>query len=91
MVWYKVNDNFQTIGVGALHQILKLGHTVGHVNGQIGVNVVIIFHRVGRPGQSLHHRRIIGPDTEGRIIGGGSVFEDTGEPDMRSPESFKVI
>ncbi len=63
-------------------------HAAVDVDGQIGIDVVIVFNGVGRAGFSLDDVGIVGRDAVGTVVGGGSVLNDAGQPYMGYSEVF---
>jgi len=60
VVGNEVEHHFEAGSVGACDQRFELDHAVGHVVGEVGANVVVIAHSVGRAGAALHHIGAIG-------------------------------
>ena len=59
-VWHEVDDYFHPFGMGALHELAEFVHAVRHVDGHVGVDVVVVADGVGRACLAFHHSRIIG-------------------------------
>ena len=82
VVGHKVDDDLHVGLMGALHQGLEFGHTAGHVDGQVGVDVVIIGDGIGRTGLAFRHRGVLPGNAVAGIVGGGGVTDDASVPDM---------
>ena len=82
MIGDEVDDHFQAAGMGAFHQCLKFGHAVWHIDGKVGIDVVVIFNGVWRSGISFDNEWVVVLDTIGGIIGFCGMFDNAGIPNM---------
>ena len=92
MVGHEVDDDLQSRLMTTLHQLLKLLHTLCDVDGQVGVDVVVVGDGIGRAGLSLHDGRMVARNAVGRIVCLRSVAYDAGIPNMthaHGTESFQ--
>ena len=88
MVRHKVDYHFQAGLVRACHQFFKFLHTVCGVVGQVGVNIVVVAHRVWRPCLAFDNAGVVVVDAVAGVIGLRGVFEYAGVPNVRSAEFF---
>ena len=63
-------------------------HAAVDVDGQIGIDVVIVFNGIGRAGFSLYDVGIVGRDAMGAVVCCRGVFNDAGQPYMSYSEVF---
>ena len=64
-------------------------HAAVDVDGQIGIDVVIVFYGVGRTGFSLYYMGIVGCDAVGTVVCCRGVLNDAGQPYMGYSEVFQ--
>ena len=86
MVGHKVDNHAHASLVCALHQLLKLVAAVGHIDGKVGVNIVIVSYGIGRARIAFHHVRVARRDAVGAVIGLGGMFDDSGIPQVGHSE-----
>lgn len=83
MIRHKVDDDLHSRQMGTINKLLKLHHTIRHIDGDIWVNVVIIGDGIRRSRLTLDHARMLTRNTVLRIVGRSSVTDDTCKPHMR--------
>ena len=59
MIRHEVDNHFHTGFVRALNELLKLLHTLWHLNGEVGIDIVIIGNRVRRACPTLYDCRMV--------------------------------
>ena len=67
MVRHKVDDDFQTSSMGTFNQLFELMHSLGHIDRQVWVNVIIVGNGIGRPRLALHNGRVLASLANGSI------------------------
>ena len=82
MVGHEVDDDLHACLVRALHQLLKLLHTLLDVDRQVGVYVVVVGNGVRRACPTLHHRRMLAGNSVPGVIGHRCVTDDARVPNM---------
>ena len=82
MIGHKVNDKLQTGTMGALYQVLKFLHSVGHTGSQVGVYIIIVLDGIRTTGLAFYHGRMVFLYAEGSIVRLCGVLNQTGIPDM---------
>ena len=82
MIGHKIDNHFEPGFMSAFDKRLKLSHAVLDSHRQVGADVIIVADGIWRAGFAFHHTGMTGGDTQTGIVGGGSVFNDTGIPYM---------
>ena len=59
MVRHKVDDDFHPSEMRAADKLLKLTHAIGHVNGKVRIDVIIVYDSVWRTCFALDHRSML--------------------------------
>ena len=91
VVGHEVHDHFQVGGMGALYESVKFAQAVFDVDGQVGVNVVIVLDGVGGAGFSLDDGGMVALDAVGSVICLGSVFEKSRVPHVCKAERADAL
>ena len=91
MIRHEVDNHLQPSGVGTLHQLLKLLHTLIDVDSQVRVNIIVIGNGVGRTGLTLHHSRMLAGNTILAIVGLRSMANNTRIPHMTDTHGSNVL
>ncbi len=86
VIGHEVDYHLEPGAVGAGHQPLKLGHAGGHVDGQVGVDVVVVGDGVGAAGLALDDVGIVARYAVGGVVGGMGVLYHAGVPDVGGAE-----
>ena len=84
VVGNKIYDNLQTATVSALHQILKLSHTLRYVLGEIRIDIIVVLDGIGRSGFTFHNGRMVGLDIVTAVVSLRSMLDDARVPYMCS-------
>ena len=82
VVGHEVDDDLQSGFVGAVEQCLKLVHATGHVDGKVGVDVVVVDDGIGRSGFPLDDGGVLRGQTVGGVVGRGGMAYYAGVPDV---------
>ena len=82
VVGHEVDDHLQSCTVCAVDQLLELVHALPDVDGQVGVDVVVVDDGVGRARASLHHGRVLARYAVAAVVGHGGVAYDACVPDV---------
>ena len=82
MVGHKVHNQSQASLVCAVEQVLKFGHAFIDVDGQVGVNVVVVLDGIGRTSAALNNGRVVGGNAVLRIVGLRGVLEQARVPNV---------
>ena len=59
VVGHKVDDHLQTGLMRSRHQSFELLHSIGHLVGQIRINIIVVLYGIRRSSLSLHDRRMV--------------------------------
>ncbi len=86
MVGHEVNDNFHTLFVGALHQVVEFIEPLVDIHRQVRVDVVVVGDGVRAAGVPLYHMRVVAPDAVCGVVGVVRVFDYAGVPYMCDAE-----
>ena len=70
--------------MSALHQILKLSHTLRYVLGEIRVDIIVVLDGIGRSGFTFHYGRMVGLDIVTAVVSLRSMLDDARVPYMCS-------
>ena len=82
MIGYKVDDDPKTSLASPAHQCLKLSHTIIHILGKVGIDIIIIGDGIGRTCITLDNSRVIGRYAVGGVVGLGGMAYHTCKPNM---------
>ena len=85
MIGDEINNHLHACLVRTLHQSLELVHTLRHLHGKVGVDIIIIGNSVWRPSLPLDNVWMLARDAVGRIIGCRCMTNNAREPHMRKP------
>ena len=91
MIGDEINNHFHAYIVRSFHQSFKLVHTLRHLHGKVGVDIIIVGNSVWRTSLSLHNGWMLLRDAVGRIIGCRCMANNAREPHMREPHVVNTI
>ena len=83
MVRHKVNDDLHSGQMRTINKLLKLHHSVRHIDGYIRINVVIIRDGIRRACLTLDYTRMLARNAILRVVGCCSMPDNTRIPHMR--------
>ena len=63
-----------------VHRLLELGHTIGGINGQVRVHIVVVLYGVRRTCLPLYHMGIITRNAVGSVVRTVGMFDNAGKP-----------
>ncbi len=86
MIGDDINNKFEFVVVCSFDQVFEFLKPFGRVCGQVGVDIVVVFNRIGGTGSAFYDIRIVVGNVEGRIIADDCMMRYTGIPDMCYPE-----
>lgn len=82
VIGYKVQDHLEPRLVGTGYEGFKLLHSLGHLDSEIGVDVVIVLDSIGTSGLALHHYRVVFCNAVSGIVRLRGVLEKPSEPNV---------
>ena len=82
MIWHEVNDYFHAAVVGTLHECFEFLHAVGHVDSEVGINVVVVLYGIWRTGIAFDDMWIVGTYAVAFVVGFCGVFNYSCIPDV---------
>ena len=88
MVGHYIDNHFHALRMSTRNQGFKFLQAVSRVYGEIGINVVIIFHGVRRTGATLHHIGIVIADAVSSVIANDRMMRHAGVPYMSYAQFF---
>ena len=83
VVGHKVDNQLQSYLVRTLHELLKFRHALFHINGKVGINVVVVLYGIGATGTAFYNCRVVALDAILRIVGLSGMLYHSREPYMR--------
>ena len=69
MIWHEVNDYIHAAGAGTLHECFEFLHAVGHVDSEVGINVVVVLYGIWRTGIAFDDMWIVGTYAVAFVVG----------------------
>ena len=91
MIGYKIYDDLQTGLVSAFHQLFKLMHPQVDISSQVWVYIIIVGYGIGRASPTLHDGGMLTGNAVGRIVGLGSMTNDTCIPNMTDSHGRDIL